>query len=465
MARRPFRPTAFRLTRLLLALSLAAAAPLARADTAVPPPDPPATSPGAVQIPGRLSFPQALELFHRISFDLLLADEAIRNAQAQLASAGGNPNPNLSLYFVPYINYDYRSSSCQNAGGSYAGCSPVSWGAQLNDNSLIIFNLTGKRQARMAVARAVVDAARLSRVDARRTLELQLKQAYLGVQLAQKSLEVLRTISATWTDMVNLNKVRFEKGAINEVDLAKVEVAKLSADQDVHNATQALLSSRAQVALLLGARGAVPVFDVDTLPDDFRIDAGDPGALLSEALQNRPDLRVLDAQIRRAQASIAQARKLRIPDISFGVQVDAPGYGQLAASPLDLGVNLQIPLPLVYRFQGEIRQAESDHRTQKLLRGKLEAQVQSDVTSALALLQGASQRWQVMEKGGLLSRARLARDLSKIRYEKGADRLLDFLDAQRTFISITLDRVKILGDCYGALYQLEAAVGRPFVAR
>jgi cobalt-zinc-cadmium efflux system outer membrane protein len=276
---------------------------------------------------------------------------------------------------------------------------------------------------------------------------------------------VLRTISATWTDMVNLNKVRFEKGAINEVDLAKVEVAKLSADQDVNNAQQALLSARAQVALLLGARGAVPVFDVDGLPDDFRIDAADAGSLLSEALQNRPDLRVLDAQIRRAQAAITQAHKLRIPDISFGVQFDAPGYGQTAASPLDLGINLQIPLPLIYRFQGEIRQAESDHRTQKLLRGKLEAQVQSDVATALALLQGASARWQVMEKGGLLTRAKLARDLSKIRYEKGADRLLDFLDAQRTFISTTLDRVKILGDCYGALYQLEAAVGRPFVAR
>src|SRR5205814_1060543 len=96
--------------------------------------------------------------------------------------------------------------------------------------------------------------------------------------------EILREISRTWQEMVKLNQIRFEKGAINEVDLAKVQVAKLGADQDVHNATTALAQARVALAQLLAVRGRVPLFQVEPLPQRF---AGpsllEPAGLLGEA--------------------------------------------------------------------------------------------------------------------------------------------------------------------------------------
>jgi outer membrane protein TolC len=44
-------------------------------------------------------------------------------------------------------------------------------------------------------------------------------------------------------------------------------------------------------------------------------------------------------------------------------------------------------------------------------------------------------------------------------YRRGGVSLLDFLDAQRTHRETSLEHLRALGGYWGALYQLEAAVG------
>jgi len=47
-------------------------------------------------------------------------------------------------------------------------------------------------------------------------------------------------------------------------------------------------------------------------------------------------------------------------------------------------------------------------------------------------------------------------------YRRGGLSLLDFLDAQRTYRETSLEHLRTLGAYWGALYQLEAAVGGPW---
>ena len=60
----------------------------------------------------------------------------------------------------------------------------------------------------------------------------------------------------------------------------------------------------------------------------------------------------------------------------------------------------------------------------------------------------------------LLGRARRARDLIEVQYQKGSASLLDLLDAQRTFLAVNAERLALLASYWTAVSALEAAVSQ-----
>jgi cobalt-zinc-cadmium efflux system outer membrane protein len=116
------------------------------------------------------------------------------------------------------------------------------------------------------------------------------------------------------------------------------------------------------------------------------------------------------------------------------------------------------PLPVFYQQQGEIQKAEVDLQSQTIQRSKLEAQVVNDVEAAYnAFL--TTRRIMERYQGVFLERARVARDITKRQYDAGAATLMDYLDAQRTFIATNLDYLQTLTNYWTAVFQLETAVG------
>ena len=129
-----------------------------------------------------------------------------------------------------------------------------------------------------------------------------------------------------------------------------------------------------------------------------------------------------------------------------------------AISPPTATAGLSFPLPIFYQQKGEIRRAEADLKTQSLQAAKLEAQVASDVQTGFSDYTSAASLARRMETT-LLERARRARDLVSVQYQKGAASLLDFLDAQRTFNATNAEYLQDLALYWGAVFKLEQAVG------
>jgi cobalt-zinc-cadmium efflux system outer membrane protein len=61
----------------------------------------------------------------------------------------------------------------------------------------------------------------------------------------------------------------------------------------------------------------------------------------------------------------------------------------------------------------------------------------------------------------LLQQARQSRDLAQFMYQKGAASLIDFLDAQRSYVATELEYHQDLASYWNAIYQLEQAVAAP----
>jgi cobalt-zinc-cadmium efflux system outer membrane protein len=416
--------------------------------------------PPPVELPqGQLSLSDAVQVLRTRSLDLLLAEATVRSAEGDVGVASAVPNPSLNIGYgrvlPPYNPSD--SSSCPTGG-----CSADQYTIGISDQAAIEDSLSGKRDLRLRVANAALKAAKLSRSDALRTLEFQLKSAYAQMAQAQRALAFAKENQATNVKTFQLFQARLKSGAINEGDLARVETQKLESDQAVDTAVQQLQQARVALAFLLGVRGPMPEFTVDDRMLDFVVPASlanaQPDGLLRQAFEHRPDLLALGYQRASAEAAIALARRQRFPDISISAQYTQTGVSQNAIQPPTISFGLSAPIPIFYQQQGEIRKAEANYDTQSLQQAKTTAQVVSDVETAVAGYGTARTLVERMERQ-LRPSAERAFSITRLQYDKGAASLMDFLDAQRTYIATNVEYLQDLTNYWTAVFQLEEAVG------
>jgi cobalt-zinc-cadmium efflux system outer membrane protein len=343
-----------------------------------------------------------------------------------------------------------------------SGCSPNQYTIGLSDNAAIEDSLSGKRNLRVKVARSALAAAKMNRVDAERTLVLQVKSSYFTVVQARAAYEFSKDVQQASQHELDLNQDRLTGGKINEGDFERIRQTTLEAMQAVDTASQNLRQAKIALSFLLGVRGRVPDFDVDKETLKFMVPqpiaSNTPDGLLKVAFDKRPDLRGLGFQEERAKASIALAKRQVFPDISIGVQYTQTGSGQSAIQPPTFGVSLTGNLPIFYQQQGEIRQAQADLATQALTRGQTTAQVVSDVETAYAAYVGARTLVERMESA-LLASAKKALDITKLQWLAGKANLTDYLDARQAFIATNVEYLGDLTNYWTAVAQLEAAVG------
>ena len=439
----------FCLVASMVGIALVAQGRDARADGIVP---------SATELPPMLSMSAALQIFRTRGLDLLIAEASVKSAEGDVGVAGASPNPVGSMGYGRTFNYD--PSGCDY-------CSANSWAVGLSDSAALEDALSGKRNLRLKAARNALAAAKLSRIDAQRTLEFEVKAAYLQVAQAVLAFRFANDVRGTNEKTLEVFQTRYRNGAINEGDLARIETQKLESDQALDTAVLVLRQTRVALAFLIGVRGLVPDFDVDDKVLTFAAppalaDATEDG-LLRAAIDRRPDLIATGYQKASAEASIELARRQRLPDISLSVNYSQTGTGgnstSGAISPPTLMFGVSAPIPIFYQMQGELRRAEAAYDSNALGQAKATAQVVSDVATAYAAYVASSRLVQRMESGGLLKSAKTARDITRLQFEKGAAGLTDFLDAQRAYIATNVEYIQDVTNYWTAVFQLEQAVG------
>jgi len=435
----------------------------ARADGDVVPP--------SIDLPAVLALDDALRIFRSRGLDLLIAEASVRSAEGAVKIAGAPPggNPVVSASLGNAFTYVPNQASCNQSG---AVCTPWVVNLGVSDQAAIVDSLSGKRDLRLKVARNALAAAKMSRADAERTIAFQVKSAYVLLAREVLASKFAKDVAESNAKTLDLFQTRYKAGAINDGDLARIETQKLEADQAVSTARYQLREARVALAFLMGVRGKVPDFDIDTNVLTFSVppklnDAAE-GALLRTAFDHRPDLIALGYQKASAAAQVDLTRRQRFPDISLSVDYAQGGYGGLGTNaPLQTPMvtfGISAPIPVVYQLQGELRQAEAQLDTSSLQQAKIAAQVVNDVSTGYAAYVGARELVQRMEGprregGGLLQSAKTARDMTRLQFEKGAASLTDLLDAQRTYTATNVEYFQDLTNYWTAVFELEGSVG------
>lgn len=403
----------------------------------------------AEEAPRRLTLADAFGLAERQGFDVLLADAAVRGTEGDLTAARRLVNPLFSGSYLHSTDVPLDGATTSAQGYSLA----------LADQGSLEGIVSGKHRLRVEEAESALWAARSNREDALRLLRFQVAQAFYGVLAAEANETVELEVADSFARTLELVQVRYHYGAVSEVDVDRVETAKLEAEQAVAAARALVSQARATLAFLLG--GIRPDFEIsgslDSTPPAWL--TSDTKDLLAEAAAGRADVQAARAGLERADAALALARRERLPDVVLSASYGREGPEAAPITPPTLGLGASFEFPLFSQRQGEIARAESDRSGAQVTLDRISAAVTQDVLSARAAYVAAQEQVNRMN-GRLLDRARRARDLVRLQYRSGAISLIDLLDAERTALAVELEYRQDLYALRAAVAQMETATGR-----
>jgi outer membrane protein TolC len=179
------------------------------------------------------------------------------------------------------------------------------------------------------------------------------------------------------------------------------------------------------------------------LSNDFPFSPGPPISLedaLKLALEQRPDLRAAEAQVRAAERALSAARAERLPSLSvradYGVIGTNPGqsHGTFAA----VGT-LHFPIWQGGRTEGNIEQADAVLAQRHAEVEDVTAQIDSDVRNAYLDLQASASQVEVALKNTQVTQENLG--LTRERFEAGVSDNVEVVQAQESVATAQLDYI------------------------
>ncbi len=415
----------------------AGTAPLAQLPPPPPPPPDPRKNPPS--LPGALSLDQILTLAHNANPALLAARQNLEATRAQEIQAGVRQNPNLGL-----VGSDVTLGATNPAN-------PYSYSVQVSR----LFERGEKRRWRLDIAHATTAQTEAQLHDQERSTALAVKQAFAGMLIAKASLALANANLADFRHEVDINHDRYLAGDIGKLDYERLDLQLSQFESDQANAEISLRQSSDQLQTLIGIESPRLDFDIlgTIVPPDLGLDLA---TLDAKALASRPDYQAALAGVQVADANVKLAYANGTADPTLEGEYDR------AATYNSAGFNLNIPIRLFDRNQGNKKTAEYTAAGSRFTVVAARNQVLSDVDQAWIgytrskVLSDRYTTHYLDEAADVLSIAQFA-------YEHGGIALIDYLDALRDSRSTTAAALSAYANTWLAIHQLSYAAATEVV--
>ena len=325
----------------------------------------------------------------------------------------------------------------------------------------------GKLELREQAALAQAAAA-WAQVEARR-LELltEARRLYHELGFLEAQARIVADDRATLSRYEELARTRYASGMGLQQAVIKIQ-AEMTRDE---NRLLDIGTRRAtMVAAIDGLRNrpGEPIVEV-ALPAGRRVDVSAQEARAG-ALEARPEIAQVDADIRAAATQIDLARKEYRPDVTLGLTYTAVGPRQDAAAgvmaPEDdghdvLGITASISLPFHRkRLAASVAEASAREGAARQMR----RMVETGIDRALGeLIDRVDLTWRQLRllEDVLSVQAEESLASAEAAYAAGNLGALDLLDAERMLLDVRTSVARTRADYAIALARLEGAIGAP----
>ncbi len=370
---------------------------------------------------------------------LTAAERDIGIATGQRIQSGALINPEVS--------YEQDNSF---GSGIYRGTKSAETTLQISQ----LFELFGKRDARIAVGQAGIETAAIQRKAVRLEILSDTAIAFLSVLGLQRRIQILDEQVAAIDKITPLLQRRVDAGASSPAETGRAEVASALVKADRERLRAALASARRELAVLMG--GTTPNFstvsgrlDVTGRPPSFEA--------VVAAIDANPQLVRWTAVYAQRNAELLLARLRPYPDVRV-----AAGWRHFNETNDDaVRLTFSVPIPVFDQNQGNILSAQ-----ESLAKTKAEREANRNTLIVLAgraydSLQGALRELEVL-RGSAIPKSRQASDAISEGYGQGRFTLLEVLDAQASVAQARLREQEAQQNFHVAVATIEGLVGNPF---
>jgi cobalt-zinc-cadmium efflux system outer membrane protein len=388
--------------------------------------------------PVKITLDEAIQMALQRNHNILAARTTIQQSQAEEITANLRPDPTLlgdAEYLSPtHLNTDYLSNSSEfDLGVSY------------------LFERGRKRQHRLLAAKDITAQTRSLVADNERSLSFNVASLFVGVQLAESTLDLADKDLKSFQQTVDLSELSYKAGATSEDDYLKIKLQLLQFETDFQQALLAKAQALSDLRQLLGYESISEDYDVAGA-FDYQPLKGNVEDMQLKALQNRPDLRAAQQGVTAAKSQYGLQKAIGKRDVTGQVNYTHTG-GVNTASLFG-----SIQRPIFDRNQGEILRASYAITQAEEQEKATNGQALTDVRDAYEGLR-TNDRVVTLFRSGYLDVAQKDLDISEYAYRRGAASLLNFLDAERSYRATQLAYRQALASYLLALEQLREAVG------
>jgi outer membrane protein TolC len=371
--------------------------------------------------------------------DLAVARAQWHVAEAGVKTAGGRPNPTLS------VTPGYNSTSH----------TPTPWLPSVNFDLPI--ETAGKRAHRIESAEQLTSSARLHVAVVAWQVRSALIASLLDYSASQQREDALQQQRSFQEQIVKLLEQQVEAGAISASDAVLPRILLQKIRLELSDAQRQRVENRARVAEALGVplaalngvklpanRSNLSVPSTDLISVDAR----------RTALQSRSDILGSLADYAAAEAALQTEIAKQYPDVHLN-----PGY-QYDQGENKWSVGLTFELPVLNQNQGPIAEAQARREEAAAKFNALQAKVLADIERAVEIFQVSEKNSDALKT---LADVQLKqRDSVEAQFKVGAVDRLDLLNSQFEWVSAQLVQLDGRSKLDQAAAQLENAVQRPF---
>lgn len=389
-----------------------------------------------------LTLAQLIEVAERDNKDLQTARYAIDIGRARLLQSGALPNPR--------VNFTGASDFAFKSDGEYAASVGISQD----------FPIAGRILRQKDVARIDIELVRAEIADAERRLAGDVASSVYRVLVVDRQVRVRDDLTVIDERLAKAARSRFRAAEVSELDVNAISLDL----QRLRQEQVQLQAERSRLLLtlnqLLGRPAGAPLTIREPLPAVDALPVLD--AQQEKALGSRPDLRLAQLQIDRAQADIALAKAKRWEDwtVGVGVQQDRQSVDGAPSQSFDraLNLNLTIPLSLKNRTRGLIAEAEVSAEQAKARVEALKLDIANQVATAYAEASTLQHVYDSYQRE-LLPVTERNVALAQKGYGQGLISIVEVVQAQRQQGDLNTASLNALDQYLQAIARLRTAVG------
>ena len=419
------------------------------------------TAPASGEPAGVLTLKESISVALKDNLSLKAAREKMAQSAFVKKQARAEFFPKLSTsygYTRLSEQATFRSTLMPGMGIAVSSQDNYQWKGTLTQPLFTGFALLSSyRLAELGVDRSRMDLE-LKELD----LALKVKEAYFNVLIADRGVEVARKEVEFLESSMNVASNFYKVGMIPVNDLLKVEVELANARQNLVKALNRAHLARSAFNTLLSRPIDAPVNLKDMLA--YKPERGDYGKYLSRALQERPEVRLLEISILQADQEIRLARSKDYPEIAFtydyikeGDRADVSGSAFHDAGRWEATVGLTWTFWEWGKTHYSVKEKESLKKELIQIKAALEDSIKLEIKEALLNLETAEKNIPTTRKAVEQGEENLR--VNEERYKAQVTTITEVLDAQALLTRARVNYYRALYDHNLARAKLERALG------